>query len=664
MGYSPENNPYIPGDPYSYDLKWMVDKMKQWTDPLDSADRAKASEEAAAASAEAAEGSAEDATNIIATVAPALADQDDKIAVLEARMDTFASLPPGSTSGNAELLDIRVAEDGTTYPSAGDAVRGQIRKLENTIKEIPFLASSFTVAAGINHSSDQDAIYPNIKEGEPFCYSVSIPNPYVVIQYADQTTETFYNQTYSGIAAHDINRIGIYYNNSTANPVYISFGVSHNPFGAELINDLAAAESDIATINTTISKLNKTDGIFAVVLPASSDANDLIDNLTLYSFGSSNTPSNIPSGIAVGNIINFSGASDYRKVQLLSDNMNNRIYYRSKYGASWSNWIELTKKEIILTKSSATTFNIKVPCASGNIVQYNYQHDYKIWDSLSYIDAQGNPQQAVNVLSSDYWNNYQVHNNTTNRYIAQGHSNFIVKRNNHFVGDGHGNEVAITFSIIADGKEIDLATLTDPVKCGELRIIAKTKMFQCGGNTGSDTPAQAYPALDVNGDPIVDMIHCIETSYQIGRPVKIKNKLIVQQNNTVFENCFGAMLENNFGDFSKVIVNNGEQTQNDISDSGTATVANGSTINLSSTPYVYGNSMEMFGKDHYIKQTMINDDPADISKSAVAFVFYSNRLKAYFQPVPTSGLYPAGPTPETFNAGDVIAVTAERTIEI
>lgn len=28
MAYSPNNNPYIPGDPYSYDLKWMVDEVK------------------------------------------------------------------------------------------------------------------------------------------------------------------------------------------------------------------------------------------------------------------------------------------------------------------------------------------------------------------------------------------------------------------------------------------------------------------------------------------------------------------------------------------------------------------------------------------------------------------------------------------------------------
>ena len=57
-------------------------------------------------------------------------------AVQDARMDTFTSLPEGSTSGNAELADIRVGADGTTYDTAGNAVRGQIGELKSDLDNI------------------------------------------------------------------------------------------------------------------------------------------------------------------------------------------------------------------------------------------------------------------------------------------------------------------------------------------------------------------------------------------------------------------------------------------------------------------------------------------------------------------------------------------------
>ena len=57
-------------------------------------------------------------------------------AVQDARMDTFTSLPEGSTSGNAELADIRVGADGTTYDTAGNAVRGQISELKSDLVDI------------------------------------------------------------------------------------------------------------------------------------------------------------------------------------------------------------------------------------------------------------------------------------------------------------------------------------------------------------------------------------------------------------------------------------------------------------------------------------------------------------------------------------------------
>lgn len=58
---------------------------------------------------------------------------DENMNLLNARMDTFTSLTEGSTTGDAELTDIRIGADGTTYENAGEAVRGQINKLSENI---------------------------------------------------------------------------------------------------------------------------------------------------------------------------------------------------------------------------------------------------------------------------------------------------------------------------------------------------------------------------------------------------------------------------------------------------------------------------------------------------------------------------------------------------
>ena len=68
--------------------------------------------------------------------------QNNKISVLENRMNIFTSLPSGSTSGNAELIDIRVPANGFNnnqpYSNAGDAVRGQTNSLKGDIFNIAY----------------------------------------------------------------------------------------------------------------------------------------------------------------------------------------------------------------------------------------------------------------------------------------------------------------------------------------------------------------------------------------------------------------------------------------------------------------------------------------------------------------------------------------------
>ena len=58
---------------------------------------------------------------------------NDELNTLDARIDTFTRLSEGSTTGDAELKDIRVGANGVTYNNAGDAVRGQYSQLKEDL---------------------------------------------------------------------------------------------------------------------------------------------------------------------------------------------------------------------------------------------------------------------------------------------------------------------------------------------------------------------------------------------------------------------------------------------------------------------------------------------------------------------------------------------------
>lgn len=67
-----------------------------------------------------------------------LANKADKseLAVERARIDSLSTLPEGSTTGDAELIGIRIGADGVTYPNAGEAVRTQISDLKGDLGDL------------------------------------------------------------------------------------------------------------------------------------------------------------------------------------------------------------------------------------------------------------------------------------------------------------------------------------------------------------------------------------------------------------------------------------------------------------------------------------------------------------------------------------------------
>ena len=327
---------------------------------------------------------------------------------------------------------------------------------------------------------------------------------------------------------------------------------------------------------------------------------------------------------------------------------------------------DIPENTFVLTKINSAKFNIVSKAQNNSAIRYDFERYSKTWDSLTYLDGQGNTQTATNVVSCNYWNNLYVYNAITEEYIAQGNSNFItqVEDEPYHTGDGHGNEVLTYFAIIADGKEVDYGAMANnsSVICNTLRIIEKSNIYALGGGT-ADSVSATYPKLDTSGNPIVNFLHTMEIVFHADGN-DINNTLTIMQDNITFDQCHGAMLECNFGSFDTLSVNDWAGTMNNVDSSGNVAPATGSTINLKTNPNVIGNRVAMYGGNFYISQEMIPCDTDRYSKANIYFVYYYNRVKAYLQPLIANLGLPSGETAETFNAGDSIRVVCKRKIEL
>lgn len=72
----------------------------------------------------------------ISDIDTAVQGVQSQLDVESARIDEIIALPDGSTTADAELVDIRVGSDGTLYRSAGAAVRGQIDKVKGDLSQV------------------------------------------------------------------------------------------------------------------------------------------------------------------------------------------------------------------------------------------------------------------------------------------------------------------------------------------------------------------------------------------------------------------------------------------------------------------------------------------------------------------------------------------------
>lgn len=125
-----------------------------------------------------------------------LTDLSASVAALSLRMDGFTALDDGSTTGDAELQDIRAGWDGTPYESAGAAVRGQAQAVNGRV-------TSLESALALQHelAMPEDPVQEYYKLGSSVTVGTS------VIKQRTSGSESHYILEVHGVTSGEVFRI-------------------------------------------------------------------------------------------------------------------------------------------------------------------------------------------------------------------------------------------------------------------------------------------------------------------------------------------------------------------------------------------------------------------------------------------------------------------------